>query len=227
MSGVKVWHVRPTDELLKNMEMTEKDELLEMWNVENQEEENATQMAKTDRTKLSIPCAKGDMLLINTRLWWHSTTLPVQGKCNILSTTKKVDTCTMHDCVPSVSYARDIYIGESYDEVNNPEKQTHLTNVDGLYAANDIEAGTILFRESEMPDCELHRTRSNPNCELVELDDGEGAVISCRDIKAGEFFCMLESDDSCSEQDFESDDDDSEEEEEEDDSDDDDGEEAD
>lgn len=51
--------------------------------------------------------------------------------------------------------------------------------------------------------CQLHRTKENPNCEVVELDDGEGAIVSCRDIKAGEFFCVLESDED-SEDDSES-----------------------
>ena len=41
----------------------------------------------------------------------------------------------------------------------------------------------------------MHRTKEDPNCEIVELDDGEGAIVSCKDIKSGEFFCVLESDD--------------------------------
>lgn len=210
MSGVKDWHVRPTNELLFKridvaMEEEEEDELLHAWRREEREQED--DKIQQTRTKLDIRCSKGDMIIINTRLWWHSTTLPsMSGKAFCSSKTSDDNNSIIEACVPSVSYARDIYTGENYDKVDNLEKQTHLTNVDGLYAANDIEAGTILFRESEMPDCELHRTRSNPNCELVQLEDGEGAVISCRDIKAGEFFCILESDDSCSEQEFDSDD---------------------
>lgn len=213
MSGVKDWYVRPTDELLlKRIDVTKDDdgddELLHVWRKEREQQDDSDQQTAT-RTKLHIRCSEGDMILINTRLWWHSTTLPSESGTGSSSVTIHHDECKdMESYSPSVSYARDIYIGENNDEVGNPEKQTHLTNVDGLYAANDIEAGTILFRESEMPDCELHRTRSDPNCELVELEDGEGAVISCRDIKAGEFFCILESDDSCSEEDFESDNDD-------------------
>jgi U3 small nucleolar RNA-associated protein 6 len=44
-----------------------------------------------------------------------------------------------------------------------------MTNVDGLYATEDIAAGTILFREKEMPDCQLHRSKENPNCEVIEM----------------------------------------------------------
>lgn len=45
-----------------------------------------------------------------------------------------------------------------------------------------------------MPDCELHRSATGANCEVVELEDGTGAVVSTRDITSGEFFCVPESD---------------------------------
>ena len=184
MSGVKDWHVRPTAELLDQMSMNkdvslEDDALVQDWNRKKTNDE-------TDGcTKLDIKCSMGDMLFLNTRLWWHSTTLPGQPLASMVDAGK--------ESVPSVSYARDVYLdGKGSAE----EQQTNLTNLDGLYAADDIEAGTVVFRESEMPDCELHRTRENPNCEIVELEDGEGAIVSCRGIKAGEFFCIMESDDS-------------------------------
>ena len=86
-------------------------------------------------------------------------------------------------------------VGDIKRERNDIEREkATMTNVDGLYATNDIESGTIIFTEADMPDCELHRVKSNPNCEVVELDVGVGAVVSCRNIKAGEFFCTLESD---------------------------------
>ena len=71
--------------------------------------------------------------------------------------------------------------------------------VDGTYAADDIESETILFTENTMPNCELHRSKTNPNCQVVELEDEKTresymAVVSLRDIKAGEFFSVLESD---------------------------------
>mmetsp|Transcript_26557 Transcript_26557/g.30888 ORF Transcript_26557/g.30888 Transcript_26557/m.30888 type:complete len:96 (-) Transcript_26557:101-388(-) len=80
-----------------------------------------------------------------------------------------------------------------------------MTNLDGLYASNDIGAGTIIFTEEDMPDCELHRCKQNPNCEVTEIDNGLSAVISCRDIKAGEFFCILESEDDDNDDESESD----------------------
>jgi hypothetical protein len=79
-----------------------------------------------------------------------------------------------------------------------------MTNVDGLYATNDIEEGTIVFKEADMPDCELHRSKDNPNCQVVELNDGSGvcAVVSLRPIAAGEFFCVPESSDEYEEGDY-------------------------
>eukprot|EP00585_Thalassiosira_rotula_P018887 CAMPEP_0196214574 /NCGR_PEP_ID=MMETSP0912-20130531/27795_1 /TAXON_ID=49265 /ORGANISM="Thalassiosira rotula, Strain GSO102" /LENGTH=64 /DNA_ID=CAMNT_0041491201 /DNA_START=1 /DNA_END=192 /DNA_ORIENTATION=+ len=64
-----------------------------------------------------------------------------------------------------------------------------MTNIDGTYAAEDIEADTVLFTEHNMPDCELHRSKTNPNCQVVELEDektGESymAVVSMRCINA-------------------------------------------
>jgi U3 small nucleolar RNA-associated protein 6 len=87
--------------------------------------------------------------------------------------------------------------------------QQSMTNVDGTYAANDIEADTILFTEHTMPDCELHRSKTNPNCQVVELEDEETgesymAVVSLREIKAGEFFCVLESESEDNEEDDDS-----------------------
>jgi U3 small nucleolar RNA-associated protein 6 len=85
--------------------------------------------------------------------------------------------------------------------------------LDGLYATNDVEKGTIIFEETNMPDCELHRSATNPNCEVVELEDGTSAVVSCRPIAAGEFLCVPESSDE-EEEEFEEDEDSFEEEEE-------------
>jgi hypothetical protein len=74
-----------------------------------------------------------------------------------------------------------------------------MTNVDGTYAANDIEADTILFTEHNMPDIELPRSKDDPNCRVVELEDNDGetymAVVSLRTINSGEFFKLEESDD--------------------------------
>lgn len=175
LSGRKDWFLRPTNEMLQTLDRCSRNELIERWKSEE------STIEKKDRRRLLIQCRENDVLLLNTRLWWHETQLPSYPE-------------------PSVSYARDIYLQKQETKIDNKEE---MTNIDGLYAAEDIEAGTIIFRESDMPDCELHRTKTDPNCELIELEDGEGAIVSCRCIKAGEFFCILESDDDNDESDTE------------------------
>jgi U3 small nucleolar RNA-associated protein 6 len=200
LSGVKLWHVRPTTELLHLLDLEDDDPMIQTWKQEEIDDK------ERDHCTLDMTCSMGDVLLINTRLWWHSTILPGQPVASSIGS----DMNEGKHYVPSISYARDIYLGR---RSMDGEQQTTLTNLDGLYAANDIEAGTVVFRESDMPDCELHRTNENPNCEIVELEDGEGGIVSCRSIKAGEFFCIMESDDdSDDEGEFETDDEEEEEE---------------
>jgi len=181
-SGIKDWHFRPTQDLIQRMSKGDycAHPVIEKWShiYEGIEKDD------TPKDRIDIRCEEGDILLVNTKLWWHATTLPAQPESK---------TCS-NMSVPSVSYARDIYL----ERAKNGSKDrggSKMTNLDGLYAANDIPTGTIVFRENDMPDCELHRTANDPNCEIVELEGGEGAIVACRDIRSGEFFCVLESED--------------------------------
>uniref|UniRef100_A0A7S0GGN2 Uncharacterized protein n=2 Tax=Proboscia inermis TaxID=420281 RepID=A0A7S0GGN2_9STRA len=88
-----------------------------------------------------------------------------------------------------------------------------MMNVDGVYAANEIQPDTILFHEKDMPDVELPRSK-DPNCIVVELEGEENeedaarnnhddddykssggtmALVSKRFIPCGEFLCVAES----------------------------------
>lgn len=210
LSGIKEWHLKPTEDLIKQMQsdVSFEQEEMEFWKNENSHdrnnnihrtsftESNEVQKSASQRRRVKISCQEGDVLLVNTRLWWHSTNIPQQP----------IDEKMKCKHVPSVSYARDLYL--TYDENEGDEcdddiveDDGDMTNLDGLYASNDIEAGTIIFTEADMPDCELHRARNNPNCEVIQLEDGSGAIVSCRNITAGEFFCVLESDDEDSDED--------------------------
>jgi U3 small nucleolar RNA-associated protein 6 len=139
--------------------------------------------------QLTVNCKEGDVLMINTRLWFHQTIISPQR-------------------LPSVSYARDFRINrKGNDQLRGKQsinESCTMTNVDGLYATSDIPKGTIIFTETDMPDCELHRSSTDSNCEVVELEDGTSAVIASRPILSGEFFCVPESSDDDS--DIESDD---------------------
>ena len=69
-----------------------------------------------------------------------------------------------------------------------------MTNVDDLYAPHDIEEGTVIFTENDLPDAQLQRS-DDPNCEIVEasVEGSDGscmAVVARRDIKMGESFTV-------------------------------------
>jgi len=158
LSGVKIWSLRPTPELVSHVNC------------------RFPEMHFSQDTRVQISCKEGDVIVVNTRLWFHCTVIPPQ----------------VH---PSVSYARDFRFQSVEPDESQDKEEGGMKNLDGLYATNDILKGTVIFSESEMPDCELHRSSSNPNCEVVELEDGTNAVVSCRRIAAGEFFCVAESSD--------------------------------
>jgi hypothetical protein len=175
LSGTKRWILRPTRQLVNQFH----------GNLYHDE------MLSSTTPPIIIECRPGDVLLVNTRLWHHQTILPSQP-------------------CPSISYARDFWMSRRRDSQQTTEddpvlgKQSveinvddgrNMKNVDGVYAIDDIDEGTILFKESDMPDCELHRSATNPNCQVVDLDDGTQAVVSTRKIIAGEFFCTPESSD--------------------------------
>jgi hypothetical protein len=143
LSGSKTWHLRPTELLLETCPQA---------------------------TSTFVQVQQGDVILLNTRLWWHRTAIPPQS-------------------TPSVSYARDVYLNASPKEA-----PADMKNVDGLYAANTVEANTILFTENELPNVELPHsaTTNDANCKVVELEDGSCALVSSRLIQAGEFFCVAE-----------------------------------
>ena len=166
-SGSKTWFIRPTPQLLKYW----KDEKLDT--------------SYDSSTRLRVDCGEGDILVINTRLWKHSTIILPQE-------------------VPSVSFARDFYTDASSEQAGMNDSTTSATlegtmrNVDGLYATEDIGEGTVIFTENDFPECELPRS-ATPNCEVVELEDGTSALVSLG-IAQGQFFCVAESQSNESEQ---------------------------
>ena len=155
LSGRKQWSLRPTAELVSHVS------------------ECLPELQFSNDTRLHVTCNQGDVIVINTRLWFHCTVIPPQAS-------------------PSVSYARDFRF-RAVPSPDGKDQASGMTNVDGLFATHDIEEGTIIFSEKDMPDCEVHRSSTNPNCEVVELDDSTKAVVSMRAIAAGEFFSIAES----------------------------------
>jgi len=211
LSGTKIWRLRPTTELMQRINEYKQQQNQEQplsgtkRKIDDADGECNDEEAKTNlncdetgENYIEVECKQGDILFLNTRLWWHSTLIPAQD-------------------APCISYARDVYFAKSAaavaiaaetqgscnflekGEEDDGQQQSSMTNIDGTYAAEDIEAETILFTEHTMPECELHRSKTNANCQVVEMEDEEAgesymAVVSLREIKAGEFFSILESD---------------------------------
>jgi len=179
LSGTKRWVLRPTKQLMKTFR-AEQDGGAVDEQKDNGDGEDEVQ------APIVIDCRSGDVLIVNTRLWFHQTLLPPQP-------------------LPSVSYARDFWTRCARDakstsdhirsDNGGDDQEGMMSNVDGLYATDDIEEGTIIFKETDNRDVELHRSSTNPNCVVVELEDGTQAVVAMRKIQTGEFFCIAESSD--------------------------------
>ena len=151
--GTKLWFVRPSATLMKMFDCKED---REFWQ-------------HTER--VCIEMQRGDLLLIDTQLWWHHTKIP----------------STVGSDRVSLSYARDIRLNR--DENFSSDDKTILTNIDCVYASNDISRGDVVLTEHDLPDCELS-TSSTPNCLVTEDDTGTGILIALRDIKQGEIFTV-------------------------------------
>jgi hypothetical protein len=156
LAGRKRWRVRPTTELLvANPNLPERG--------------------------YDVVCESGDLLMINTRLWWHQTSIP--------STSEAADGM-------SLSVARDFYFDDTDTDTpshSNPGEgeECDMANVDGLFATDDVAAGTVILSEHDVGAEGLEiELDDDPNCELVETDDGDTLMVSVRDIAVGEWFTL-------------------------------------
>jgi len=144
LHGSKVWTLRPTDELIRRNRK---------WK---------------DVGHFKVHCQAGDVLCVNTRLWWHRTHIP--GNCPF-----------------SLSVARDMYLDGTQPDTPN------FTNVKGHYATRVFDRGSVVFTQDEAPDLALPRSRTS-NCALRDAG-GELVVVAKRRIKPGEWFSISESED--------------------------------
>lgn len=144
LCGSKVWTLRPTAELIRK------------------------EKSLRNVRSLRVHCNEGDVLCINTRLWWHSTRIP-------------------GDCPFTLSIARDMYLD------GRKASDCDMTNVVGHYALKPIQKNDIVFTEDTAPELELPRSKSS-NLGLRD-QNGKLVVIAKRHIKAGEWFTLSESDD--------------------------------
>jgi len=142
LQGSKVWTLRPTAELVQR----------------------SRQLRGVGRVR--VHCKAGDVLCVNTSLWWHSTRIP--GPCGL-----------------SLSVARDMYLDGSQPGACD------MSNVDGHYATRTVPRGAVVFTEDDAPDVELPRSNRS-NCGVRDME-GRLAVIAKRLIKPGEWLCVSDS----------------------------------
>ena len=175
LRGAKRWYIRPTDDLMKRMQETACGQSARPLDVDSQ-------------SRLVVECAAGDCLLINTALWWHRTEIP----------------CTVNtqDGL-SISYARDVCLpAKGSNETARPEQEerskaedasVEMGNVDTFRVECDIEEGSVIFDQDDMPEVPMP-TSSSPNCELIVWEPtGAEVLIASRDISEGERLTVAES----------------------------------
>ena len=156
-----------------------------------------------------IVLSEGDVIVINTREWWHSTELPPLGASS--------SACAAGGFT-SVSAARDFCVGLKEKAVGGSRTSaeasaaaTPLTNREGAYAPHDIARGDVIITADEMPDCELPESTDEAvaNCVVATIEvegrsaaDGDAeeeeeemlGLVATRDIQSGEWFVVLTSD---------------------------------
>eukprot|EP00930_Biecheleria_cincta_P062023 TRINITY_DN47543_c0_g1_i1.p1 TRINITY_DN47543_c0_g1~~TRINITY_DN47543_c0_g1_i1.p1 ORF type:complete len:409 (+),score=84.47 TRINITY_DN47543_c0_g1_i1:93-1319(+) len=186
VSGSKVWHLRATVELLEAAGVSCDDGQESLRHV--------------------VHCEAGDVLVVNTRLWWHRTELP-----GLLADATGPQL--------SLSYARDFVISaaangaaaavrvaasagrldEDDDDMEEPENPGIDVNVDGVLATEIIETGSVIMMADDMPKRKQNvAVPAPPNCMVRDLPDGSGeALVALKNIASGDLFLVLgyESDD--------------------------------
>lgn len=159
--------------------------------------------------RLKVVVEQGDILVINTRVWWHQTRIPytgaegysisyaidfyckdlrLPGKKALTSSTKSESAQMKTPGSESVPDDDNDSDSEEPDEVAQG-----YSNVDGLYASRPLKSGEVVFYEEELPDCALPRSEE-PNCEIVWLEDGRGALFALQDLQVGDWLTVAPSD---------------------------------
>jgi hypothetical protein len=167
--GSKTWKLRPTQEL---RERCDEDH----------------DLALKDHYEVTVE--EGDIIVLNTRIWWHQTELPA-------STSTKTG-------VLSISYARDMYLDGKQPEAGDTE---FMSSLDGAWATDFIAKGTVLLTETDPP---IRRSNqlSEANLEMFPLEDDNGSddsgddddnsdkgrmkyeLVATKDIQEGEWFVI-------------------------------------
>eukprot|EP00941_MAST-03F_sp_MAST-3F-sp1_P000785 g785.t1 len=154
MSGKKIWNLRPNGSAWK-------------------------EVPSELNSSFKVIVEAGDVLLINTKLWFHHTEIP--------------NTYFAKDQM-SFSYARDFNINGLE---NCGGETSEFSNQDGLFATRPFQEGEIVLLQSDVPENLCLPQSPNPNCEVVyatifngEEEREEGALLAIKKIEKGEWFTI-------------------------------------
>ena len=180
LRGKKRWYIRPTEDLLSRIRDTRKSDSKLKYSDAHLLEQGS---------RLVAECCPGDVLIINTRLWWHRTEIPASEL--------------------SISYARDVFFavrerdqgsaaveghaaqGEEEDggadaEAGAGADAFDMCNVESFRVEGFFEQGSVIWEEEELPPVPLPTSRQ-PNCELMIWEPtGKTVLVALRDIEEGE-----------------------------------------
>ena len=180
LEGSKEWHLRPTEELV-----------LKLARGSARRAGGGVRVDSGIDSGCTVRCDAGDVLVISTRDWWHSTNLPA------------ADDDASDAASVSISAAREFNLvrgGGSETEAAadgadaDVDEGTSFVNVDGLFASRSIAAGTAILSEEECADLALPSSgrAAEINCEVAEDEEGTQWLVATRDIRSGEFLCLAE-----------------------------------
>ena len=187
--GEKIWQVRPNWAYRKESQPPRAGNSEDGTGSDALPNDSAWRTAK----RQVIVCRPGDLLLINTRLWAHQTTIP-----NILDTLKT----EIQPPHMSISIARDFYLNatqsmesgggglgtsSSSSSSSGSNKRKHreaeeyeMGNVDALFSSRSIAKGEVVFTEAEFAAVATSGAGlamcapKDANCDVVRLN---GAVV--------------------------------------------------
>ena len=168
---------------------------------------------RTNPNGIEIICRPGDLLVINTRLWAHRTTVPPA------TIHEKSDQPYM-----SISIARDFYYKQkslleqkasattsARDEEEEEEdddgeagkgeavlEQIEMGNVDALFASKSFAIGDVVFTEEEFARVATSGAglamciRINANCDVVRKETGEVVIVAIKKIEVDDIIMLVD-----------------------------------
>ena len=184
-AGQKIWSIRPDWKFRKESQPPT-----------NKQELPSNSAWRTEDGGIEIVCNPGDLILVNTKMWAHRTTIP------------KVEEEDNHSNM-SISIARDFYLTKENggkDEKKRPHDKSHDTsnnfemgNVDTLFSTRSIKKGEVVFNEAEFAVVASSGTGlamcspNDANVDVVRLESsGEVVIIALRDIQVDEIIMLAD-----------------------------------